>query len=83
MMKKEFEIIAARRGCPIRTEETWKVAHAPFDKDLWDRVVETSEELGYSCMRMVSGAGHDMSEVKPGYQGRNDLRSFNRRTKPC
>ncbi len=63
MMKKEFEVIAERRGCPIRTEETWKVAHAPFDKGLWDRVVETSEELGYSCKRMVSGAGHDMSEV--------------------
>ena len=63
MMKKEFEVIAERRGCPIRTEETWKVAHAPFDKELWDRVVETSEELGYSCKRMVSGAGHDMSEV--------------------
>ncbi|MDC7227095.1 MAG: M20 family metallo-hydrolase [Spirochaetales bacterium] len=63
MMKKEFEVIAERRGCPIRTEETWKVAHAPFDQDLWDRVAETSEELGYSCKRMVSGAGHDMSEV--------------------
>ena len=37
MMKKEFEIIAERRGCPIRTEETWKVAHAPFDQALWDR----------------------------------------------
>ena len=63
MMKKEFQIIADRRSCPIRFEETWKVEHAPFDKVLWDRVVETSEELGYSCLRMVSGAGHDMSEV--------------------
>ncbi|MBI9102547.1 MAG: M20 family metallo-hydrolase [Spirochaetales bacterium] len=63
MMKKEFQVIADRRGCPIRFEETWKVEHAPFDKVLWDRVVETSEELGYSSLRMVSGAGHDMSEV--------------------
>ena len=63
MMKKEFEVIAARRGCPIRTEETWKVAHAPFDPVLHDRVVETAEELGYSALRMISGAGHDMSEV--------------------
>jgi len=63
MMKREFEVIAQRRGCPIRTEETWKVEHAPFDKELWDRVVETSEELGCSCKRMISGAGHDMSEV--------------------
>jgi N-carbamoyl-L-amino-acid hydrolase len=63
MMKKEFEVIAERRGCPIRAEETWKVEHAPFDKVLWDRVVNVSEELGYTCKRMISGAGHDMSEV--------------------
>ena len=63
MMKEEFEIIAKRRGCPIRTEEFWKVEHASFDKELWDRVVESSDELGYSNLRMVSGAGHDMSEV--------------------
>ena len=63
MMKREFEVIAARRGCPIKTEETWKVEHAPFDKGLFDSVVETAEELGYSTRRMISGAGHDMSEV--------------------
>ncbi len=63
MMKKEFEIIAQRRGCPIRTEETWKVEHAPFDAELFDRVIQTADELGYSSKRMVSGAGHDMSEV--------------------
>ena len=63
LMKKEFEMIAERRGCPIKTEEFWKVEHAPFDKALWDRVVESAEELGFSSRRMVSGAGHDMSEV--------------------
>ncbi len=63
MMKTEFETIAARRGCPIKTEETWKVAHAPFNEVLVDRVLETAEELGYSSLKMVSGAGHDMSEV--------------------
>jgi N-carbamoyl-L-amino-acid hydrolase len=63
MMKKEFEVIAERRGCPIRTEEFWKVAHAPFDQELNDRVVESAEELGLSAMKMYSGAGHDMSEV--------------------
>ena len=63
MMKCEFEVIAARRGCPITTEETWKVEHAPFDKVLCERVLETAEELGYSTRRMISGAGHDMSEV--------------------
>ena len=63
MMKAEFEIIAARRGCPIKTEEFWKVAHAPFDQELNDRVVESAEDLGLSAMKMYSGAGHDMSEV--------------------
>jgi len=63
MMKKEFEVIAERRGCPIRTEEFWKVAHAPFDQGLHDRVMDVAEELGYSAKRMISGAGHDMSEI--------------------
>ncbi len=63
MMKKEFEVIAERRGCPIRTEEFWKVAHAPFDQELNDRVVQSAEALGLSAMKMYSGAGHDMSEV--------------------
>lgn len=63
MMKREFETIAARRGCPIRLEETWKVAHAPFDKELHQNVMDIADQLGYSNMNMVSGAGHDMSEV--------------------
>jgi len=44
-MKKEFEVIAERKSCPIKTEEFWKVAHAPFDQELSDRVVESTEKL--------------------------------------
>jgi N-carbamoyl-L-amino-acid hydrolase len=61
LVKKDFQEIAARRGCPIRIEETWRVEHAPFDQKLVERVMETARELDYSYLHMVSGAGHDAS----------------------
>ena len=61
MMKKEFQVIADRRGTPIRTEETWKVEHAPFNEKLVKNVIDSAKELGYSVHYMVSGAGHDTS----------------------
>jgi len=67
-MRKDFDAIAETRGCPIRIEEIWKVKHAPFDKKLVKRVLETAEQLGYPNRPMVSGAGHDagyMSMVAP------------------
>jgi N-carbamoyl-L-amino-acid hydrolase len=35
------------------------VEHCQFDERLVQRVLNTSEELGYSRLHMVSGAGHD------------------------
>jgi N-carbamoyl-L-amino-acid hydrolase len=67
-VKADFEAIGARRGCPIRMEETWRVGHTPFEERLVERVVETAKQLGYSSHYMVSGAGHDasyMSQVAP------------------
>ena len=61
LVKKDFQDIAKRRGCPIRIEETWRVEHAPFDEKLVERVMESAGELGYSYLHMVSGAGHDAS----------------------
>jgi N-carbamoyl-L-amino-acid hydrolase len=61
LVKKDFQDIAKRRGCPIRIEETWRVEHAPFDEKLVKRVMESAGELGYSYLHMVSGAGHDAS----------------------
>jgi N-carbamoyl-L-amino-acid hydrolase len=61
VLKKDFHEIAARRGTPIRIEETWRVAHAPFNESLVRRVLDTAKELGYSHLHMVSGAGHDAS----------------------
>ena len=58
-LRESFLAVSDRRGCPIRIEETWRVGHSPFDERLVGRVLETASELGYSSMRMVSGAGHD------------------------
>lgn len=63
LMMKEFEIVAERRGCRIRSEEFWKVGHASFDRRLVELVLESAGELGATSLRMVSGAGHDMSEI--------------------
>ncbi len=61
LLKTELNAIAARRGTAIRIEETWRCPHAPFAEKLVQRVLDTAERLGYSNLRMVSGAGHDAS----------------------
>jgi N-carbamoyl-L-amino-acid hydrolase len=61
LVRKDFEDIAARRGCPIRIEETWRVEHSPFDEKLVQRILRAADDLGYSSLHMVSGAGHDAS----------------------
>jgi N-carbamoyl-L-amino-acid hydrolase len=67
-LRRGFEDIAGRRGCPIRIEETWRVEHSPFDETLVQRILAVGEALGYPSMRMVSGAGHDasyMNQIAP------------------
>ena len=59
----DFKMIAERRRCPLRVEETWRVQHTPFDPRLVKRVKEAAERLGYPALEMVSGAGHDTSYV--------------------
>ena len=61
LVRADFEAIADKRGCPIRIEETWRVEHAPFDEKLVQCILDSAEDLGYSSLRMVSGAGHDAS----------------------
>jgi len=68
LVRKDFEDIAARRGCPIKIEETWRVEHSPFDEKLVQRILKVADNLGYSRLHMVSGAGHDasyMNQVGP------------------
>jgi len=67
-VRKDFQEIAQRRGCPIRIEETWRVEHSPFDEKLVQRVMDTAEKLGYPALSMLSGAGHDasyMNQIAP------------------
>jgi N-carbamoyl-L-amino-acid hydrolase len=61
LVRKVFEDIAARRGCPIKIEETWRVEHSPFDEKMVQRILKAADDLGYSRLHMVSGAGHDAS----------------------
>lgn len=61
LVRKDFEDIASRRGCPINIQETWRVAHSPFDEKMVRRIMDIAEQLGYSSLHMVSGAGHDAS----------------------
>lgn len=60
-VKADLETIAARHGCPLRIEETWRVQHNEFASHLVEQVQSTAESLGYSTLPMVSGAGHDAS----------------------
>jgi len=60
-VRKDFEEIAQRRGCPIEIQETWRVEHSPFEEKLVQRVLDTAQELGYPSLPMISGAGHDAS----------------------
>jgi N-carbamoyl-L-amino-acid hydrolase len=67
-VSRDFKEIAAQRGCSLQMEETWRVAHQPFDQDLVDRIRNTAEKLGYDPLNMVSGAGHDasyMNQIAP------------------
>ena len=61
VVRKDFEDIAAGRGCPIKIEETWRVEHSPFDEKLVQRILNVADDLGYASLHMVSGAGHDAS----------------------
>jgi N-carbamoyl-L-amino-acid hydrolase len=92
-VRKDFNAIAERRGCPIRIEETWKVKHTPFDEKLVKRVLETAEQLGYPSPPMVSGAGHDASYISmvaptamifvPSIGGRSHVEVENTRWEDC
>jgi N-carbamoyl-L-amino-acid hydrolase len=92
-VRKDFEEIAARRGCPIRIEETWRVEHSPFDERLVQRVLDSAKDLGYPALYMVSGAGHDASYMNqitstamifvPSIGGRSHVEVENTRWEDC
>jgi N-carbamoyl-L-amino-acid hydrolase len=93
LVRKDFEDIAARRGCPLEIEESWRVAHSPFDEILVQLIVDCAANLEYSCLPMVSGAGHDASYMNrvcptamifvPSIGGRSHVEAENTRSEDC
>ena len=65
LLRKDFEDIAAKHGCPIKIEEIGRFSHLLFDEKLVQQVLDAADELGYSNMPWVSGAGHDASYTNP------------------
>jgi N-carbamoyl-L-amino-acid hydrolase len=92
-LKGDFQSVAQSRGCAIGIEETWRVAHAPFDERLVKRILDLAESLGYSRHPMVSGAGHDASYMNmvaptamifvPSIGGRSHVEVENTRWEDC
>ena len=58
-VRADFEVIAAGHGLPHPHEETWPGATQPPSPDLtwWSGCMTAAEDLGYSTLPMVSGAG--------------------------
>jgi len=93
LVRKDFEDIAARRGCPIKIEETWRVEHSPFDGKRVQLIMDSADNLGYSYLHMVSGAGHDASYMNqvcptamifvPSIGGRSHVEVENTRWEDC
>jgi N-carbamoyl-L-amino-acid hydrolase len=93
LVRKDFEDIAARRGCPLEIEESWRVAHSPFDEILVQLIMDCAANLEYSCLPMVSGAGHDASYMNrvcptamifvPSIGGRSHVEAENTRSEDC
>ncbi len=93
LVREEFETISARRGCPIRIEETWRVEHSPFDEGRVRLILDVADKLGYPSLHMVSGAGHDASYMNqvcptamifvPSVGGRSHVEVENTRWEHC
>lgn len=93
LLSQDFIELAEGRGCPMRIEETWKVEHSPFEEKLVHRILDVSAELGYPCLHMVSGAGHDASYINqiaptamifaPSINGRSHVEVENTKWEDC
>ncbi|MBX9662266.1 Zn-dependent hydrolase [Novosphingobium sp.] len=49
----------AARGIAGAIDQVWHMPATTFDAALAERVAAAAERLGHSCMKIVSGAGHD------------------------
>ncbi|MFC0271831.1 Zn-dependent hydrolase [Metabacillus herbersteinensis] len=50
---------SANEGCEVKATKLWGRDTVWFDKEICDSLEQSSNSLGYSYKRMVSGAGHD------------------------
>jgi beta-ureidopropionase / N-carbamoyl-L-amino-acid hydrolase len=93
LLRRDFESIAAQHGCPIKIEEIGCFNRLLFDEKLVQRVLDMANELGYSNMLWVSGAGHDATHINrvcptamifvPSIGGRSHVEIENTRWEDC
>ena len=92
-IRQEFLRISKNRGCPVRMDLIWDIAHTVFDPRLVERVEKVASQLGYGIHSMVSGAGHDAAYVSrvaptamifvPSIGGRSHVEVENTRWEDC
>ena len=92
-IRQEFLQISENRGCPVRMELIWDIAHTVFEPRLVERVEKIASQLGYDIHSMVSGAGHDAAYVSrvaptamifvPSIGGRSHVEVENTRWEDC
>jgi len=63
LVEAEAARIAEVRSTPVRFEEVGEVAPAPTVDRMRDIIATAAEELGFSFLRMPSGAGHDAQDI--------------------
>jgi allantoate deiminase len=58
-IKKELAVTCRAKGASFSVEETLNVLPVRLDERILSQFEKSSRELGYSSLRMISGAGHD------------------------
>lgn len=62
-MQEAMRAIAKRSGLGIEIQRAMEKPPVQFAADVVDTIRETARRLGYSCLDMLSGAGHDAMNV--------------------
>lgn len=67
--RTEAEIVAAcnRHGTTYELEEIWKTCHTEFSPRVRDAIADTAESLDVTYESIVSGAGHDATNVNQAF----------------
>jgi N-carbamoyl-L-amino-acid hydrolase len=63
LVEAEADRIAAARSTPINFSEVANLHPAPTTDRMRDIIATAAEELGFSSLRMPSGAGHDAQDI--------------------